>query len=206
MNRNNEKSKLISWIKKHKAKLILAGISIPALLLAIHYRDTITDLFDYLKKKIQNGDTSQNTCANAFTNTLQSAVQQMSQPNNQSFDYSQGLTGNRLNPTNLGKKVLSSAQKINQLLVEKGFQTKMPNGDYALTETGKSLGIVKIKTTKYNHTFSNIEWDAKVLDYLFSIEELEQIANLRKRFSDYNIDTLISKINGGKYELHTCKK
>ena len=38
-----------------------------------------------------------------------------------------------------------------------------------------------MKTTKYDYTFSNIEWDEKILELLFSQEELMEHAAKEKK-------------------------
>lgn len=47
-----QKSKFIKWVKEHKKELILAGVSLTAIILAIRNRDSITMLWEYLKKSI----------------------------------------------------------------------------------------------------------------------------------------------------------
>ena len=50
-----------------------------------------------------------------------------------------------------------------------------------MTETGRLLGEETVKTTKYDYTFSNIEWDEKILELLFSQEELMEHAAKEKK-------------------------
>lgn len=52
-----QKSKFIKWVKEHKKELILAGVSLAAIILAIRNRDSITMLWEYLKKSIEKPQT-----------------------------------------------------------------------------------------------------------------------------------------------------
>lgn len=52
-----QKSKFIKWVKEHKKELILAGVSLTAIILAIRNRDSITMLWEYLKKSIEKPQT-----------------------------------------------------------------------------------------------------------------------------------------------------
>lgn len=90
-------------------------------------------------------------------------------------DILDNLTGNKLTPTKLGYKALCSAQEINKRAVSAGLQTKLPCGEYALTEAGKLVGEYTIKTTGAGHTFQNIEWDEKTIEILFTPQELQTI-------------------------------
>lgn len=200
MKKKDEKSRFISWVKKHRFELILAGISVTALLTGIIcYRDSISELWKKLRKTIEGNNDSVRNDVHCLSNTLQTTVQQIATPQKSITDCSQGLTGIRLTPTKLGNEVLMSAQVINRLLVEKGFQVKLPSCGYQLTEAGKQLGAETIKTTKYNHTFTNIEWDKKVLDYLFTTYEREKIEKYKNRISELFSNTIT--IKGEKNEL-----
>ena len=50
-----------------------------------------------------------------------------------------------------------------------------------MTEAGRLLGEETVKTTKYDYTFSNIEWDEEILELLFSKEELLEITAKEER-------------------------
>ena len=89
------------------------------------------------------------------------------------------LSGNKLTARKLGDQALCSAQEINKRIVAKGLATKLPCGDYQMTEVGKALGENTIKTNRYGITFMNIEWDEKVLELIFSPEELSKKEYLR---------------------------
>lgn len=86
------------------------------------------------------------------------------------------LTGNKLTARALGDKVWCSAQKINKRIVDAGLAIKLPSGEYMMTEAGRMLGKDTWKTTAAGHSFSNIEWDEKILEVIFSPEELVEIA------------------------------
>ena len=90
------------------------------------------------------------------------------------------LTGNKLTATELGNKVWCSAQAINKKIVAAGLATKLPCGEYSLTEAGRLLGDHTWKTTWAGNSFSNIEWDEKILEIIFNAEELLEIANKQK--------------------------
>ena len=81
-------------------------------------------------------------------------------------------TGIMATATKLGEIMGVSAQQINKRLVSKGFAERLPSGDYILTDLGKQIGISTLKCTKYDHTFSNNEWDTSIIEYLFSKDEL----------------------------------
>lgn len=69
----------------------------------------------------------------------------------------ENLTGNKLTATVLGNKMLCSAQAINKRIVAVGLATKLPCGEYELTEAGRLLGESTWKVTRRGHSFSNIE-------------------------------------------------
>ena len=60
-----QKSKFIKWVKNHKKELILAGVSLTAIILAIRNRDSINMLWEYLKKRIEEQQTKipPNSCS-----------------------------------------------------------------------------------------------------------------------------------------------
>lgn len=87
----------------------------------------------------------------------------------------ENLTGNRLTASELGSTALCSAQTINKRIVDAGLAIKLPCGEYSLTETGRLVGEPTWKTTYAGHPFTNIEWDEKILEILFSSEELNHI-------------------------------
>lgn len=96
-------------------------------------------------------------------------------------EFLDNLTGTKLTARGLGNKVWCSAQEINKRIVASGLAKKLPNGEYMMTEAGRLLGTDTWKTTASGHSFSNIEWDEKILDIIFSPEELLAIANYQER-------------------------
>lgn len=95
----------------------------------------------------------------------------------------ENFSGESLTPTKLGNEVRLTAQKINKRLVEHGLQERTPCGEYSLTELGEKFGTNTWKTTKSGHSFSNIEWDKRVIDLIFTAEELESIREFNDRIA-----------------------
>lgn len=50
-----------------------------------------------------------------------------------------------------------------------------------MTNVGRILGKNTWKPTAAGHSFSNIEWDEKILEVIFSPEELMDIASKQER-------------------------
>ena len=98
-----------------------------------------------------------------------------------SSDTLENLTGNKFTARALGDKVWCSAQAINKRIVAAGLAVKLPCGEYMMTEAGRLLGQDTWKTTAAGHSFSNIEWDEKILEVIFSPEELLDIAAKQER-------------------------
>lgn len=94
------------------------------------------------------------------------------------------LSGEALTPTKLGGVVSMSAQKINKRLTEHGLQTRLPCGEYMMTDLGRKFGNDVWKVTASGHSFSNIEWDKRVLEVIFTSEELSAIDEMHKRFAE----------------------
>lgn len=97
------------------------------------------------------------------------------------------LTGESLTPSKLGNEVFQSARQINKRLVNCGLQERLPCGEYKLTELGKKFGNMTLKLTKAGHTFSNIEWDKRVLDIIFSEDEIKHIIDMKENILKTNI-------------------
>lgn len=94
------------------------------------------------------------------------------------------LTGEMLTARKLGRETLCSDREINKRLVEKGLQVKNQFNEYDITELGKAVGVNTWKTTYSGHDFCNNEWDSIVIKYLFSPEELKEIADRKMRISE----------------------
>ncbi len=84
------------------------------------------------------------------------------------------LTGNLYTARELGAKMLCSAREINRRIISRGLAERLPSGELVFTELGKGLGEMKWKTTRYDYSFTNIEWDEAILPLLFSAEELDR--------------------------------
>jgi len=155
-------SGFIGWVKEHKTELIIAGATVAGVVLVTRNWDSIKRIITIERitvPAIQNNE-------KAATQVVTSVI---------SNDILDNLTGNKMIARELGNKTLCSAQVINNRIVDAGLATKLPCGEYSLTDAGKKVGESTLKTTWAGHTFSNIEWDEKIIDLLFSPEELHQI-------------------------------
>ena len=157
-----EKKAFFDWVKAHKVELILVSVAIVSTVLVIKNWDSIKGLF----------------IATEQNNLVKLKVDPMSieAAPSISSDFIDNLTGNKSTATELGNKVWCSAQAINNRIVAAGLATKLPCGEYSLSDTGRLLGESTLKTTRAGHSFSNIEWDEKILEVIFSQEELLEIA------------------------------
>lgn len=179
-----EKKSFLLWVKEHKKQLIIAGVSVATIvgiILAIKNRESIIRLWTSLKKAIEKTPEirpSVNTeiAAAVASPDATKAIASIKI----SSDILDNLTGNKLTATSLGDKVWCSAQAINKRLVSSGLAERLPCGEYSLTEAGRLLGEHTWKTTWAGHSFSNIEWDEKILEIIFNAEELLEIANKQK--------------------------
>jgi len=165
-----EKKSLITWVKEHKTELIILSITIVGTVLVVKNWDTIKGVFNPSKSS-PKPDLIIEPVVEKVLVPVAPVV---------SKDFIDNLTGIKFTATELGDKVWCSAQAINKRIVATGLATKLPCGEYSLTEVGSLLGEQTKKTTRYGHAFSNIEWDAKVLEIIFSEEELLEIANKQK--------------------------
>ncbi len=166
-----EKNSLLTWVKEHKTELIILGVTSIGTILVIKNWDSIKGVFK-----------SSNSIS-APVVKIAPVVEKMVAPVISS-DIINNLTGNKLTATELGNKALCSAQTINKRIVAAGLATKSPYGGYSLTEAGRLLGEHTCKTTRAEYSFSNIEWDEKILEIIFSDEELLEIANKWKTIQE----------------------
>lgn len=175
-----EKNQFLLWVKEHKKQLLKVGVPVTTIVVWIILgakNQSIEKLWASLKDAIEKTSVikpSVNTkiAAAGASPDATKAIASIKIPSK----ILDNLTGKRLTATNLGQKVGLSPQAINKRLVSKGLVEKLVNGDYSLTESGKLIGENTIKTTRYDHTFSNFEWDEKVLELIFSPKELREIA------------------------------
>ncbi len=156
-----QKKSVFVWIKEHKVEIIVGAFSAIALgvgtVLVIKNKDEIIRALSSSKHIIPEELETQSPLFN-IPDCLQDVPL---------------LEGETFLPTELGNKVLSTAQKINIRLTEAGLQERISPyiQGYRLTEFGKLFGKV---TSKGDYT--NIEWDQNVLYLIFTLEELQAIA------------------------------
>lgn len=164
MSHMEEKKSLLTRVKEHKTELILLGVTAVGTILVIRNWDSIKGVFK-----------SSNSISTSVVK-IEPVVEKVVVPVISS-EVLDNLTGNKLTATELGNKVWCTAQAINKKIVAAGLAKKLPCGEYALTEAGRLLGEHTWKTTWAGHSFSNIEWDEKILEIIFNAEELLEIAN-----------------------------
>lgn len=163
-----EKENFSNWVKAHKTELIIAGVTIAGTILVVKNWDSIKNMFMSVESVIPE-------IAGVEPVVNDIAVPLLSN------DILDNLTGNKLTARALGDKVWCSAQAINKRIVAAGLATRLPCGEYMMTEAGRMLGKDTWKTTATGHSFSNIEWDEKILEVIFSQEELRDIAAKQER-------------------------
>lgn len=163
----NERHKFINWVKTHKTELAIAGITVVGTILVVKNWDSIKGAFKSAESVIPE------------TVKIEPAAEEITAPV-ASRDILDNLTGNKLTARALGNKVCCSAQTINKRIVAAGLAVKLPCGEYMMTEAGHVLGKDTYKITAAGHPFSNIEWDEKILEVIFSPEELRDIAAKQK--------------------------
>ena len=161
-----EQCSFITWVKAHKTELIIAGIAgvtVVGTVLVVKNLESIKGIFKSAESIIPDNVTIEPVAEKTIVPII---------PN----DILDNLTGNKLTARALGEKVCCSAQEINKRIVTAGLAVKLPCGEYMMTEAGRILGKDTLKTTAAGHTFSNIEWDEKILEVIFSPKELLDIA------------------------------
>lgn len=164
----SEKHKIVNWIKAHKPELIIAGVTVVGTVLVVKSWESIEGIFKATKSVVPD------------ITKIEPAVDEAVVPII-SRDVLDGLTGNKLTARALGDKVWCSAQAINKRIVAAGLAVKLPCGEYMMTEAGRMFGNDTWKTTAAGHSFSNIEWDEKIIEVIFSPEELLDIAAKQER-------------------------
>lgn len=163
-----EDNKFTTWIKAYKTELFIAGVTIVGTVLVVKNWDSIKSLFNSDEPVIPE------------LAKIELGVEAVVVPV-LSNDILDNLTGNKLTARALGDKIQCSAQAINKRIVASGLATRLPCGEYIMTEAGQVLGKDTWKTTAAGHSFSNIEWDEKILEVIFSPEELLDIAAKQER-------------------------
>lgn len=158
-----EQCSFIKWVKAHKTELIIAGVTVVGTVLVVKNWKSIKEIFTSAESIVPNNVTIEPVAKEPIIPII-------------SNDILDNLTGNNLTARALGDKVWCSAQEINKRIVATGLAVKLPCGEYMMTEAGRMLGKNTLKTTAAGHTFSNIEWDEKILEVIFSPKELLDIA------------------------------
>lgn len=161
---------LSEWVKEHKKEIIITTVgvaSVVSIVLVAKNWNTIKGLFTTSKRgPITTVKASEQIVEKIIASIIPEHILE-------------NLTGNRLTARELGSKALCSAQTINKRIVDAGLAVKLPCGEYSLTKTGRLVGEYTWKTTYAGHSFTNIEWDEKILELLFSPEELNHIEDLK---------------------------
>lgn len=157
-----ENNRFISWIKERKTELIITGVAVVGTVLVVKNRNSIMDLFKITKSVAPDNVKIEPTVEEIVAPII-------------SDDILNNLTGNKLTARALGDKVWCSAQAINKRIVDTGLAVKLPCGEYMMTEEGCKLGQVTWKITAAGYSFSNIEWDEKILEVIFKPKELLDI-------------------------------
>lgn len=164
----SENNKFVNWMKAHKTELIIAGVTVVGTVLVVKNWNSIKGLFKTTEAVVPD------------IAKIEPVAEEIVAPIISS-DILENLTGNKLTARALGDKVCCSAQAINKRIVAAGLAVKLPCGEYMMTEAGRMLGKYTWKTTAAGHSFSNIEWDEKILEVIFSPEELLDIAAKQER-------------------------
>ncbi len=167
-----EDNRIVNWIKVHKKGLVITGITIAG---TVAGTVLVIKNWDTIKSLLKNLEPTTPELAK-----VKPVVEKIATPAISS-DILANLTGNNLTARALGDKTGCSAQAINKRIVAAGLATRLPCGEYRMTEAGCLLGNNTLKTTAAGYTFSNIEWDEKILEIIFSPEELQTIAEKQAR-------------------------
>lgn len=152
-----KESKFLNWIRINKTKIIFVGTSAVGIAIAVSSKNLISKLFN------------QSTSTAIESSATDKLLHKIPVPEIPS-EILNNLTGEKMTARALGNLVGCSAQQINKRIVSLGLATKQPCGEYSLSEAGRLLGVETLKTTSAGHTFSNIEWDKKVLDLISNAE------------------------------------
>ena len=162
-----EKKTFLAWVKEHKTELLFIGVTAVSTVLVAKNWHSLKGIFESSKPSL-----SAQANPRLLASTTNVPVI--------SDDILKNLTGNKMTATELGSRTLCSAQAINKRIVKSGLATKLPCGDYLPTEAGRLVGESTLKTTWAGYSFSNNEWDEKIIEVLFSAEELLEIANKKR--------------------------
>ncbi len=164
-------NKVVMWIKKHKKVIFVTTTIAVGTVIIIRNKDWLKTFWGI--KEISALERQ-----HVRTVDLENKIAFISD------EIVKRLTGNMMTARKLGDEVGCSAQAINKKLVEFGLITKLPCGEYILTESGRGFGKDTWKTTASGYSFSNIEWDEVVLEIIFSQEELQNIASRKREIQE----------------------
>lgn len=183
------------WAADHK-KQILIGVGVGSAIAAcaiigFKNRKVIVQAcrkigrgFEDVFRKAGNTQTIKKTVASAVTSATPLATAAADNVPVIPEEILHNLSGEMMTATQLGNEILSSPQNINARIVAKGLAVKCPGGGYNLTESGKLVGKDIWKTNRYGYSFSNIEWDKRVLEIIFTPEELAAFAQRKQRIDE----------------------
>ncbi len=177
------------WMSAHKKQIVITagiGCAVACAILGYRHRDAIRQVCKGVGKKVEKllskaEQTDAVKIAASATANVAPVVSVTAETTVIPDTILSNLSGEKMTATKLGNEILVSAQAINKRIVEKGLAVKCPDGSYNLTESGKLLGENIWKTNRYGHSFSNIEWDRSILDYLFTPEELAAFEARKQR-------------------------
>ncbi len=158
--------KIKKWFKDHKKQIIIVGSIVIGTVVAIVLVNKHGDTSALAEDDPQIPDPPDNP--------EEPSIDTIEEPHiTIPDDFYDNLSGNRLTATELGEKLWYSAQTINKRIVEIGLAYRNALGEYEFTELGEGLGVKTYKETRYGWPFTNIEWDERILELIFTPEELE---------------------------------
>lgn len=164
-----------AWIWEHKKWVVLAVATTAGVILVVKKKDAIKELLQSFSKDKLIAEPVVNMKPEERVPLIPA-------------DVVKHRTGEMFTATKLGSKVGVSNREINRRLVNAGLITRLPSGDYILTENGKLLGEAGLKVTPWNYTVLLIQWDEAVLEIIFTPEELAAIAERKQ-----HIEKILSK-------------
>ena len=180
------------WVSAHKKQIVITagiGCAVACAIIGYRHRDAIRQVCVGVGKKVEKllskaEHTDVVKSAASATTNIAPVVSVTSEATLIPDSILQNLSGEMMTATKLGDEILVSAQAINKRIVEKGLAVKCPDGSYNLTESGKLVGKDIWKTNRYGYSFSNIEWDRRILEFLFSPEELAAFEARKQRIDE----------------------
>lgn len=160
-----------TWVWEHKKWIIMAACATGGLVLVVKKR---SDISRVLGSFVQTGPEGERV----FESVVEEKIPLV--PNS----ILERRTGVMLTATKLGSKAGVSNREINRRLVDAGLCTRLPCGDYVLTEEGKQLGKIDLVVRSWGKTVPLIQWDKVVLDIIFSQDERTEIEERQRYFQE----------------------